>query len=394
MCSGGVVAVTIEQDGAADSDRHPDTAAITGVLGEAAREEHLADQCFGHVRAETIESLRAARASVRELLEREPSAPIAATIQRLRLLSEIEETRQRIEAREVYARLDTYVRVQEGLARLRHLRTAQELVEAAPAELLRTLGVSRAMVSRVRGSLWTPEVLAVKDGIDPEEVQFQAFVAETEIPLAHMLMETELVRRRVPVLVSDPFNDPRTHKPIVEVSRWTSYAAAPIMPSTTRVIGFFHIDRFGQGLPVSSEDRDNLWAFAELFGLLYERSVLVERLELQRTELHRLLSDTGNSIDKISEADVTLVRAERTPHPPTGQAPSARSPVGLLLTDREQEILELMALGATNSQIARELVVSEGTVKSHLKRIFRKLRVDSRASAVARYLQLIRRSSS
>ena len=53
-----------------------------------------------------------------------------------------------------------------------------------------------------------------------------------------------------------------------------------------------------------------------------------------------------------------------------------------------------MASGATNSQIARELVVSEGTVKSHVKRILRKLRVDNRAGAVARYLHLIRGAGS
>jgi DNA-binding CsgD family transcriptional regulator len=385
------MAVTVEQqDGVGAAG--PDAAQVAAVIAQAEHEERLADRCFGHVRAETIERLRSVRASLRDLLEREPAAALATTIERLRLLSGIEETRQRIEARESYARLDTYVRVQEGLARLRLLKSAQELVEAAPAELLRTLGVSRAMVSRVRGSLWTPEVLAIEEGADPEADAFQAYVAETEIPLAHMLMETEMVRRRVPVLVIDPAHDPRAHKPTVEVSRCTSYAAAPIMPSTTRVIGFFHIDRFGEGLPVSPEDRENLWAFAEHFGLLYERSVLVERLELQRSELHQLLSDTGDSIDEICVADVTLVRTEHVPTAPTGQAPASRSPIGLLLTDREQEILELMALGATNSQIARELVVSEGTVKSHLKRIFRKLRVDSRASAVARYLQLVRRT--
>ena len=70
-----------------------------------------------------------------------------------------------------------------------------------------------------------------------------------------------------------------------------------------------------------------------------------------------------------------------------------RSPLASLLTAREQEVLELMTSGATNNQIARELVVSEGTVKSHVKRILRKLRVDNRAGAVARYLHLIQLKS-
>jgi DNA-binding CsgD family transcriptional regulator len=315
---------------------------------------------------------------------------MATTVARLRLLAEAEQTRQRIEAREGYARLRTYVRVHEGLTRLRVLKTPQELIEAAPAELIRTLGVSRAMVSRVRGSLWTPELVEIIDGVDPLAEEFKQYVAETEIPLAHMLMETELVRRRIPVLVTDPMAHPRTYKPIVEVSRSTSYAAAPIMP-TTRVIGFFHVDRFGQELPVSPEDRDNLWVFAEHFALLYERSVLVERLELQRTQLHDLLSATSLSLDEISGAAVTLERREPAPAAVPGPV-ARRSPLGSLLTAREQEVLELMASGATNNQIARELVVSEGTVKSHVKRILRKLHVDNRAGAVARYLHLMRRT--
>jgi DNA-binding CsgD family transcriptional regulator len=316
--------------------------------------------------------------------------PIADIARCLRHVADADERLQRIEAREAAARMEALVRIQEGIVRLRECETPQELIEAAPRELLVTGGYTRAMVSRVRGSLWVPEVLEIVDGIDPGEEAFQRFVAEVEIPLAHMLMETELVRRRIPVLVSDPYGHPRTYKPIVEVSRCTSYAAAPIMP-TSRVIGFFHVDRFGQDLPVSPEDRDNLWVFAEHFGLLYERSILVERLESQRAHLHDVLSEAVTAIDQICNAEIGLARNEQAPPPASSRAaPGPASRLGTLLTAREQEVLELMAGGATNSQIARELVVSEGTVKSHVKRILRKLRVDNRAGAVARYLHLVR----
>ena len=58
-----------------------------------------------------------------------------------------------------------------------------------------------------------------------------------------------------------------------------------------------------------------------------------------------------------------------------------RSPLPRL-TDREIEVLRLLATGASNREIARDLFVTEATVKSHLVHIFTKLGVDSRSRAV------------
>lgn len=55
------------------------------------------------------------------------------------------------------------------------------------------------------------------------------------------------------------------------------------------------------------------------------------------------------------------------------------------LTLREQEIVELVRLGRVNKQIAGELGISEHTVSTHLRRIFRKLGVDTRAAMVHAY---------
>lgn len=52
------------------------------------------------------------------------------------------------------------------------------------------------------------------------------------------------------------------------------------------------------------------------------------------------------------------------------------------LTEREVEVLRLLATGVTNREIARELFVTEATVKSHLVHVFTKLGVDSRSRAV------------
>lgn len=58
------------------------------------------------------------------------------------------------------------------------------------------------------------------------------------------------------------------------------------------------------------------------------------------------------------------------------------------LTPRETEVLQLVAEGLGNRQIARRLVLTEATVKSHLVHVFTKLGVGSRTAAVARAREL------
>jgi DNA-binding NarL/FixJ family response regulator len=94
----------------------------------------------------------------------------------------------------------------------------------------------------------------------------------------------------------------------------------------------------------------------------------------------------GSIID--SKVVETLVAAlgELTP---TAAAPAvdqfARSPrIAEPLTERELEVLRLLAEGESNQDIARELVVSLATVKTHVNHIFGKLGAESRVQVLAR----------
>jgi ATP/maltotriose-dependent transcriptional regulator MalT len=62
---------------------------------------------------------------------------------------------------------------------------------------------------------------------------------------------------------------------------------------------------------------------------------------------------------------------------------SVRKPAGPALSERELEVLKLVAGGASNRNAAAQLFISEASIKTHLQHIFDKLGVRERAAAVA-----------
>jgi DNA-binding NarL/FixJ family response regulator len=58
------------------------------------------------------------------------------------------------------------------------------------------------------------------------------------------------------------------------------------------------------------------------------------------------------------------------------------------LSSREMEVLQCLAKGLTTAQIARDLYISENTVKTHVRHILEKLEASNRAEAVIKAMQL------
>ena len=92
-----------------------------------------------------------------------------------------------------------------------------------------------------------------------------------------------------------------------------------------------------------------------------------------------------NNLPSITEKILQILEGQQS------NRPVHVSTTGETLSPREMEVLHLIAAGATNRDIAEELVISEPTVKSHVTSILRKLNVKSRTQAVAsaRELRLI-----
>lgn len=276
--------------------------------------------------------------------------------------------------------------VQTALSRLRGTDSVDAVMARATAAVCEWCGFDRAMLSRVEDSR-----VAVQSVCIPRDPAFADEVltfSETVGPkLDHSVLETEMVRRRRPILVLDAQHHPRVNRAFAALTRSTAYVAAPIM-SEGHVIGCLHADLYYSAREPDEVDRDLLFAFAKGLGSAVGRATLRERLRRERSHVSHPVASTEALRGDDAQARVETFpdnerRAATGADPPTLYSNQPTEP----LTPREREVLELVAQGATNGVIGDRLVISAATVKSHVGHILRKLNAGNRAEAVSRYLQ-------
>lgn len=281
--------------------------------------------------------------------------------------------------------------VQEALGALHAVSNTEQLYALATEGLCSKCGFDRAILFGIQGSELVPQ--SVRFNQDPdwaEEILALGRSKQGRPQLDELILETEMLRRRAPAIVSDAQHDPRATEPLVSATRTRSYVAAPIMPEG-RVIGFLHADCYHSDRAVDEIDRDILWAFAEGYGYALERTFLRVHLVEQRQQLEELLASASALAGEICQAEVALERTGQGALAATSRAGAQLAAPGngpgAALTPREREVLDLMVGGETNAEIARRLFIAESTAKAHVKHILRKLGASNRADAVSRFLR-------
>ncbi|HKE81587.1 MAG TPA: LuxR C-terminal-related transcriptional regulator [Solirubrobacteraceae bacterium] len=287
-------------------------------------------------------------------------------------------------AREAVTRLKVLERVRAAVARLNDAGPVSEIIERAPAEAAAAIELDRVLLSRVEDGWLVGEALHWEGDAKSAE-QTLARLRAAPAQIAYPLIEGELLRRRRAAIVTAAEGDPGTRQANWDVMRWEGYVAAPVIMEG-RVAGFLHGDRAAAEL--RALDRDALARFAEGFSEVYERAVLRRRLRVERQELRRIATWADARTAELSDGAIDLARDRQPAEGADAERPPARSALRDLLTPRELDVLEHLVRGETNADIARSLVLSEGTVKFHVKNILRKMNAANRAEATSRYLRL------
>jgi DNA-binding CsgD family transcriptional regulator len=153
-----------------------------------------------------------------------------------------------------------------------------------------------------------------------------------------------------------------------------SYVVAPIAPAGD-VLGLVHADHGPNGRAVEDVERDVVWALAEGFGRIYERTDMRARVDAQ---LARLTS-FADQVELLTSGRVGSALSQ----PSRGRGPQTPAHIAALLTPREREVLVTVVTGASNALVADRLLISTGTVKSHVNHILRKLGAANRSELIA-----------
>ncbi|MDT5267530.1 MAG: hypothetical protein QOF88_6221 [Mycobacterium sp.] len=255
----------------------------------------------------------------------------------------------------------------EGIRRMKKAGSLQGLGRQACSELCDALGFERAFLSFVE-----------EDGFVVEESD-HGLGGPTVIARRHCQAEQACIRLRDTVRTGK--DDMPASPGYRELLVSASYLVAPVI-AESRVVALIHVSRIDQC--VTTGDVDVLDAFASAYSLLHERMLNTERVHQQRTSIARAAARLTEEADRIAAAAISLdIEYDDALEPPAIAADSA---LAAALSERERQVFGMLVIGASNADIADELVITVETVKTHVKRILRKIGAINRSEAIALFI--------
>ncbi len=271
-------------------------------------------------------------------------------------------------------RSDALERVADAIRRLGEIGSPQGILERAAEELGTSSEFGRVLIGEVRENglhtmaLWSDSGL---DGAALEELR------RAPVPLEYPSIEDEVARRpRTEIVVAGAARS-RAARRLADVLRWEEYVVTAVVVQG-QTVGLLHADTPGTARSLDALDAEVAARFAEGLAGVFERAVLRDMLQLHHDELRTAVEWMSARLGQLSAEGGDWPAA-------AAEGPGADGAEAL--TARELDVLRLLARGQTNLEIARALVVREGTVKYHVKNILRKLGATSRADAVSRYVR-------
>lgn len=320
--------------------------------------------------AETLdEAIAMSEGTTGRLLARGVRGDGAASTADLRAIASY--LRAQADAREMRTsgRTDVVRSLTEGIRRMKKAGSLQGLGRQACNELCDALGFDRALISFVEDEAFVVEESNLGLG-SPQVIPRVDCVPERECVLLH------------DTICTNDSDRPATLE-FRALLGSDHYLVAPVI-AESRLVALLHVSR-DSGCDISVEDIDVLDTFASAYSLLHERMVNTERVQQQRTSIARAAARLTEEVDRIAAAIVSLdvEQDDYCIEPPTIPADSVLAGT---LSGRERQVFERLVLGASNADIADELVITIETVKTHVKRILRKIGAINRSEAIALYM--------
>jgi DNA-binding CsgD family transcriptional regulator len=260
----------------------------------------------------------------------------------------------------------------DALGRLSQCSNSAELMAMVPAQVVR-LGFDRVLFSTVSSGRWYPKSTYSRCGtewassyLDENRPGYLLPSAAAHCHPAHVNEATMLAHRERAFGYS-----------LWQRSKSRDFWMVPILHQH-RIVGIIHADCHLQERIPSKSEIDALRRFCHQLSVIIAHSVAVNA-QLSERNVNSTPGLASVSVFGHLPAPTVPVISDTD----TDTDTEAES----FLSAREVEVIALMAEGLTNAQIGRRLTITEGTVKSHVKRILRKTSSSNRAEAVAIWLK-------